>query len=162
MEKLHYIGLLFLNFTILNIFLSLLFFLISYVTQKIVSSLYIKSRLFFTSIVAPPVFALFTVVTSFIPPVFVKLHDGPMPCLNAPYCYIFSFIPDFPLFKVALIAAVILVLMSALYSIVSLRGYFRMRREIGRLADLSGTELNSVPDCVPKEGYISPPLKKGD
>src|SRR3990172_7714583 len=162
MEKLHYIGLLFLNFTILNIFISLLFFLISYVTKKFVSSMYIKSRLFFTSIVAPPLFASFTIITSFIPPVFVKLHDGPMPCLNEPYCYIFSFIPEFPLFKVALIAAVILVLMSALYSIVSLRGYFRMRREIGRLADLSGAELNSVPNCVPKEGYISPPLKKGD
>ena len=137
MEKLHYIGLLLLNFTILNIIISLLFFAISYISKKVVSSTYIKSRVFFTSIVAPPVFALFTVVTSFIPPVFVKLHDGPMPCLNAPYCYIFSFIPDFPLFKVALIAAVILVLTSALYSIVSFRDYFRMRREINRLPELS-------------------------
>src|SRR4030066_381929 len=157
MEKLHYIGLLFLNFTILNIFLSLLFFLISYVTQKIVSSLYIKSRLFFTSIVAPPVFALFTVVTSFIPPVFVKLHDGPMPCLNAPYCYIFSFIPDFPLFKVALIAAVILVLMSALYSIVSFRDYFRMRREINRLPELSIENNISNPPFPPLK-IIDTPL----
>src|SRR3972149_7579993 len=158
MDKLHQIGLLFLNFTILNVLVSLLFFLISYVTTKVVSSMYIKSRLFFASLVAPPLFASFTIITSFIPPVFVKLHDGPMPCLNAPYCYIFSFIPDFPLFKAALTAAVILVLTSALYSIVSFRDYFRMRREIGRLADLSGTELNSVPDCVPKEGYIRPPL----
>src|SRR4030067_1262380 len=157
MEKFHYIGLLFLNFTILNIFLSLLFFLISYVTKKIVSSLYIKSRVFFTSIVAPPVFALFTVVTSFIPPVFVKLHDGPMPCLNAPYCYIFSFIPDFPLFKVALIAAVILVLMSALYSIVSLRGYFRMRREINRLPELSIENKLSNPPSTPLK-IIDTPL----
>ncbi|HZX48198.1 MAG TPA: M56 family metallopeptidase [Nitrospirota bacterium] len=164
MEKIHYVGLLFLNFTILNICLSVLFFIISYVTKKFVSSMYIKSRLFFTSILAPPVIALFTIVTSFIPPVFVKLHDGPMPCLNAPYCYIFSFIPDFPFFKVALIAAVILVLTSALYSIVSFRDYFRMRREINRLPELSIENNISNPPFPPfsKGGNISPPLKKGD
>src|SRR4030066_250657 len=99
MEKLHYIGLLFLNFTILNIFLSLLFFLISYVTRKFVSSVYIKSRVFFISLMVPPVVSAFTLVTSFIPPVFVKPHDGHMPCLNEPYCYIFSFIPEFPMFS---------------------------------------------------------------
>ncbi len=133
MDKMHQIGLLFLNFIVLNILVSLMFFVISCVAKKVVSSMYIKSRLFFTSIAAPPVIALFTVVTSFIPPVFVKVHGGPMPCLNEPYCYIFSLIPEFSMFKVALIAAVILVVMSALYSIISLGGYFRMRREIGRL-----------------------------
>ncbi len=148
MDKLHQIGLLFLNFTILNIFLSLLFFLISYVTGKFASSMYIKCRVFFISLMVPPVVSAFTLFTSFIPPVFVKPHDGHMPCLNEPYCYIFSFIPEFPMFKAALTAAVILVLISALYSIVSFGNYFRMRREIGRLAGLSGTELNSVPDCM--------------
>src|SRR4030066_1221400 len=151
MEKLHYIGLLFLNFTILNIFLSLLFFLISYVTRKFVSSVYIKSRVFFISLMVPPVVSAFTLITSFIPPVFIKPHDGHMPCLNEPYCYIFSFIPEFPMFKAALTAAVILVLISSVYSIILLGAYFRMRREIGTLANLSnlsGTELNSVPNCV--------------
>src|SRR4030065_733311 len=40
---------------------------------------------------------------------------------------------------------------SCLYSIILLGAYFRMRREIGTLANLSnlsGTELNSVPNCV--------------
>ena len=164
MDKLHQIGLLFLNFTILNVLVSLLFFLISYVTTKVVSSMYIKSRLFFASLVAPPLFASFTIITSFIPPVFVKLHDGPMPCLNEPYCYIFSFIPEFPLFKLALIAAVILVLMSALYSMVSLGGYFRMRRVISELPELSTENNLSNPPFPPfsKGWNISPPLKKGD
>ncbi|MCC6544440.1 MAG: M48 family metalloprotease [Nitrospirae bacterium] len=144
MEKLYYIGLLFLNFTILNIFISLILFFISFITRIIVSSVYIRSRLFFTSIVAPTILAIFIVGTSFVPPVLVKSHDGPMPCLNKPYCYIFSFIPEFSLFKVAMTAAVILVLMSAICSVVSLAGYFRMRREIGGLANLSGTELYSA------------------
>lgn len=145
MEKLHYIGLLFLNFTVLNLILSLTFFVISYGLKKTVSSIYIRSSVFFISIMAPPVVSSFILVSSFIPPVFIKPHNSPMPCLNEPYCYIFSFLPEFPMFRAALIAAVILVLLSALYSIVSLFGYFRLRRQIDGLADLSGTELNSVP-----------------
>src|SRR3972149_5703506 len=137
MEKLHYIGLLLLNFTILNIFLSLLFFLISYISRKFASSMYIKSRVFFISLMVPPVVSAFTLITSFIPPVFVKPHDGHMPCLNEPYCYIFSFIPEFPMFKAALTAAAILVLISSVYSIILLGAYFRMRREINRLPELS-------------------------
>ena len=137
MERLHYIGLLLLNFTILNIFLSLLFFLISYITRKFASSVYIKSRVFFISLMVPPVVSAFTLITSFIPPVFVKPLDGHMPCLNEPYCYIFSFIPEFPMFKAVLTAAVILVLISSVYSIILLGAYFRMRRVISELPELS-------------------------
>ncbi len=137
MVKMHYIGLLFLNFTFVNILLSLLFFVISYIIKNRVSSMYIKSRVFFISLVVPPAVSAFTLITSFIPPVFVKPHDRLMPCLNEPYCYIFSFIPEFPLFNLALTAAAILVLLSAVYSIVSLGGYFRMRRAISRLVDIA-------------------------
>ncbi|MEK6561488.1 MAG: hypothetical protein AABZ07_07110, partial [Nitrospirota bacterium] len=94
MEKLYYTGLLFLNFAVLNIILSIILFIISLVGKRVLSSPYIKSRLFFISLAAPPVVAAFTVVTSFIPPFFVKLHDGPMLCVNEPYCYIFSLIPE--------------------------------------------------------------------
>ncbi len=135
MEKLYYTGLLFLNFAVLNIILSIILFIISLVGKRVLSSPYIKSRLFFISLAAPPLVAAFTVVTSFIPPFFVKLHDGPMLCVNEPYCYIFSLIPEFPLFSGAVIAAVVLVLLSILYSIVSFGAYFRMGTVINRLPD---------------------------
>jgi len=137
MEKLYYTGLLFLNFAVLNIILSIILFIISLVGKRVLSSPYIKSRLFFISLAAPPVVAAFTVVTSFIPPFFVKLHDGPMLCVNEPYCYIFSLIPEFPMFSGAVIAAVVLVLLSILYSIVSFGAYFRMGTVINRLPALS-------------------------
>ncbi len=163
MEKLHYIGLLFLNFTILNIILSLLFFVISYISKKVISSMYIKSRVFFISLVAPPIVAAFTVVTSFIPPFFVKLHDGPMLCLNEPYCYIFSFIPDFPMFNGALIAAVVLVILSMFYSIMSLVAYFRQRSTISKLPELTLGDPGSNPTSPPfsKGGELISPFEKG-
>lgn len=145
MEKLYYTGLLFLNFAVLNIILSLILFIISLVGKRVLSSPYIKSRLFFISLAAPPVVAAFTVVTSFIPPFFVKLHDGPMLCVNEPYCYIFSLIPEFPMFNGAVIAAIVLVLLSALYSIVSLGSYFRMRRVISKLPELPPPFFMSSP-----------------
>lgn len=50
------------------------------------------------------------------------------------------------MFKLALIVSIGLVLLSALYSIISLGSYFRMCRVINRLTDLSGTDLNSAPN----------------
>lgn len=144
MEKLYYTGLLFLNFAVLNIILSIILFIISLVGKRVLSSPYIKSRLFFISLAAPPVVAAFTVVTSFIPPFFVKLHDGPMLCVNEPYCYIFSLIPEFPMFNGAVIAAVALVILSMLYSIMSLLAYFRRRTVINNLPGISGTGMSGL------------------
>ncbi len=152
MEKLYYTGLLFLNFAVLNIILSIILFIISLVGKRVLSSPYIKSRLFFISLAAPPVVAAFTVVTSFIPPFFVKLHDGPMLCVNEPYCYIFSLIPEFPMFNGAVIAAIVLVLLSILYSIVSLGSYFRMRRVISKLPELSSENPNLTPSTSLRTG----------
>ncbi|MEK6537799.1 MAG: M56 family metallopeptidase, partial [Nitrospirota bacterium] len=60
-------------------------------------------------------------------------------CVNEPYCYIFSLIPEFPMFNGAVIAAVALVILSMLYSIMSLVAYFRRRSVIGKLSSEAPT-----------------------
>ncbi|MBI5755753.1 MAG: M56 family metallopeptidase [Nitrospirae bacterium] len=134
MDKLHHVGLLFLNFAVLNILLSLIFFLISIIGRRILSSPLLRSRLFYISLVAPPVLSTFTLFTSFAPPVFIKIAGEPMFCLNEPYCYIFSFVsPEIPFFNGLLIAAAGIILIPILYAIVSLMSYFKARAVINRL-----------------------------
>ena len=150
MEKLHQVGLLFLNFGILNIVLSLIFFLISLIGKRYISSPHSKSRLFFLSLVAPSALSALTILTSFAPPLFIKIPGKAMFCLNVPYCYIFSFVsPEIPLFDGFLITAVGLSLIPVIYLIVSARSCIKAYTSINKLANLS-----SIP--------LSPSLIKGD
>lgn len=137
MGKLHYLGLLFLNFAVLNILLSLIFFIISIAGRRLLSSPQLKSRLFFVSLVAPPALSFFTVVTSFAPPLFIKIPGKSIFCLNEPYCYIFSFLPpEIPLFDWLLMLVVGLVILPVIYSAMGIWNYFRMRAKIEELGNL--------------------------
>lgn len=138
MEKLHQLGLLFLNFGILNIVLSLIFSLISFTGKRYISSPHSKSRLFFLSLVAPLAISALTIFTSFAPPLFIKIPGKAMFCLNVPYCYIFSFVsPELPLFDGLLITAVGLALIPVIYLIVSIRYCITAYIYINKLANPS-------------------------
>lgn len=143
MEKLHHIGLLFLNFALLNVLLSLIFFLISIAGKKLLTSPLLKSRLFFVSLIAPPALSMFTIFTSFVPPVFIKIPGKSMFCLNDPYCYIFSFVsPEIPFFDWLLILAIGLVLLPVIYSVIGIRNYFRIYATIDSFTNPSLIPLN--------------------
>jgi len=139
MEKLYYISLLFLNFAILNILLSFIFFLLSLAGKFLISSPHIKSRLFFISLLSPPVISGFMIISSFAPPFFIKIPGKAMFCLNEPYCYIFSFIPtETPLFNGLLMSAILLVLIPLLYAVTGIRNYRKAHENVMRFRNKNG------------------------
>ena len=143
MENLHHLGLLFLNFGVLNILLSLGLFLASAAGRRFIASPYIKSRLFFLALFAPPALSAVTIFSSFAPPLFVKIPGKSMFCLNEPYCYIFSLISpeEIPLFDGILITAIALVIIPVIYSIISIRSYLRAYATIHKLMNPSSPVL---------------------
>lgn len=143
MENLHHLGLLFLNFGVLNILLSLVLFLASVTGRRFIASPYIKSRLFFLALFAPPALSAVTIFSSFAPPLFIKIPGKAMFCLNKPYCYIFSLIsPDeIPLFTGFLITAIALVVIPVIYSVISIRSYLRAQVTIHSLSDPFSPDL---------------------
>ncbi len=149
MEKLHHLGLLFLNFGVLNILLSVIFLLISVTGKRFISSPHIKSRLFFLSLVAPPALSAFAILTSFAPPLFIKIPGKAMLCLNEPYCYLFSLVsPDkIPLFDGLLISSVVLVLLPVIYSLIGMGSYLRASKT---LVESSGA-ISQIRNDVLKE-----------
>lgn len=159
MEKLHHIGLLSLNFAVLNILLSLIFFLISIAGKRLLTSPLLKSRLFFASLITPPALSMFTILTSFVPPIFIKIPGKSMFCLNDPYCYIFSFVsPEIPFFDWLLILAAVLVLLPVIYSLIGIRNYFKIYANIDGI-----TNPSLIPPRPPLEGVgTNSPLVKED
>ena len=143
MEKLHHLGLLFLNFGVLNILLSLCLFLASVAGKRFIVSPYVKSRLFFLALLAPPALAAVTIFSSFAPPLFIKIPGKAMFCLNKPYCYIFSLISpeEIPLFDGLLITAIALAFIPVICSIISIRSYLRAYATIHRLTDPFSPDL---------------------
>lgn len=143
MEKLHHLGLLFLNFGVLNILLSLCLFLASVAGRRFIVSPYVKSRLFFLALLAPPALSAVTIFSSFAPPLFIKIPGKAMFCLNEPYCYIFSLISpeEIPLFNGLLITAVALAVIPVIYSIISIGSYLRAYATIHKLMDPSSPVL---------------------
>ena len=143
MEKLHHLGLLFLNFGVLNILLSLCLFLASVAGRRFIVSPYVKSRLFFLALFAPPALSAVTIFSSFAPPLFIKIPGKAMFCLNKPYCYIFSLISpeEIPLFDGLLITAFALAIIPMIYSIINIRSYLRAHATIHKLMDPSAPAL---------------------
>lgn len=145
MEKLYYISLLFLNFAILNILLSFIFFLLSLAGKFLIFSPHIKSRLFFFSLLAPPVMSGFMIMSSFAPPFFIKIPGKAMFCLNEPYCYIFSFIPtETPLFNGILLSAMLLVLFPLLYAVAGMRNYITAGKTINSQGNINENEFGQA------------------
>lgn len=134
MDRLHPLGLLLLNFGLLNILLSLIFFLIASAGRRLMLSPRRKSRLLFLSLIAPPALSSFTIFTSFVPPFLVKIPGKAMFCLNEPYCYIFSFVsPEIPLFNGLMVFAAGLAMIPVISSIISLRSYSKVHGAIHHL-----------------------------
>lgn len=148
MEKLHYLGLLFLNFVVLNALLSFISFLLSIAGKRFLASPLSKRRLFFVSLVAPPALSALTIFTSFIPPLFVKIPGRTMFCVNEPYCYIFSIIsPEIPLFHALLLTSLGLVLIPVIYAGAGIRSYRRICAEIDKLSACFNPASKAGQDC---------------
>lgn len=152
MEKFYYSGLVFLNFAVLNILLSLIFFIISIAGKHIFSSPVLKSRLFCFSLIAPPLLSAFTIFTSFIPPLIVSKPGKYMICLSDHLCYIFSFIsPKLPLFRELMLFSASLVFIALVYSISCLLSYYRACYAINGLSGTSPDNSHRSNKFIHKE-----------
>ncbi len=85
-----------LNFILINFLISTFFFIIVILFRLIAKEItpLTKSRVYFGSLIFPPVLSLMVLATSLIPPIFFLVEHGQQICINDPYRHLFFYKPS--------------------------------------------------------------------
>lgn len=85
-----------LNFILINVVISSFFFITAILFRLIANGItpITKSRVYFGSLVFPPILSLMVLATSLIPPIFFLVEHGQQICINDPYRHLFFYKPS--------------------------------------------------------------------